>query len=363
MSRFAQRRDQLRKLLKKSGAAALLVTNFTNVTYLTGFTGDDSFLLVTPDTEVLITDFRYTQQLEEECPGLPIEVRSTGTEMADAVAKVVQATKVANLGIEGNSMTVGFCTKLTEKLERTKILSTTGLVEELRMIKDKEEVQEIREAIEFAERAFGVVRASITPEQTEKEIAYELENQIRRFGGSRCSFTPIVGVGPRGALPHATLSDHRIADADFVLIDWGGKGRLYVSDLTRVLVTDKISPKLLRVYEVVLKANLAGIKAIKPGAVMQDVDAAARKVIEDAGFGSKFGHSLGHGIGLQVHEAPRLATKQDGKLRPGMVVTVEPGIYLPGWGGVRIEDDVLVTRTGHEVLTSVPKQLEDCVVN
>jgi len=362
MPRCHQRRDRLRRLLRKTEADAILVTNFTNVTYLTGFTGDSSFLLLTPTDEIVLSDPRYTQQLGEECPGVDVAIRPTGTELIDTVVKVIKAAKIRCLAIEGGSMTVAFCTELTKKLPKAELVSTTNLVEQLREIKDKDEVAEICEAINVAERAFAVVRASLRPERSEKEIAWELENQIRLFGGTRCSFTPIVGVGPRGALPHATLSDHSVAESDFILIDWGAKGRLYVSDLTRVLVTGRISPKVERIYGVVLRAQQAGIAAIKPGAVMKTVDAAARKVIEDAGFGKRFGHGLGHGIGLAVHEGPYLAANKEGKLKAGMVVTVEPGIYLPGWGGVRIEDDVLVTRTGHEVLSSVPKEFGDCVL-
>jgi Xaa-Pro aminopeptidase len=171
-----------------------------------------------------------------------------------------------------------------------------------------------------------------------------------------------MAVGPRAALPHAKPTEQRIGSDDFVLVDWGANGGLYRSDLTRVLVTGKISPKFERVYGVVLQAQLRAIAAIRPGAVAHDVDAVARNVIAKAGFGRRFRHGLGHGVGLQVHEGPRLAVNNLTVLRPGMVVTVEPGIYLPGWGGVRIEDDVLVTRTGYELLTSVSKRLEDIVV-
>ncbi len=362
MARHRQRRDRLRRLVRKTEADAILITDLTNVTYLTGFTGDSSFLLVTPTNEIVLSDPRYTQQLAEECPGVDAAIRPTGTELIDTVVKVIQTAKIRTLAIEGDSMTVAFCAELSEKLPEVDIVSTSNMVEQLREIKDKQEIAEIRQAIDIAERAFGVVRASLRPERTEKEIAYELENQIRLFGGACCSFTPIVGVGPRGALPHATLSDHRVGESAFVLIDWGAKGRLYLSDLTRVLVTGRIPPKLERIYGVVHKAQQAGIAAIRPGAVMKDVDATARKVIEDAGFGKRFGHGLGHGIGLQIHENPRLAANQERELKPGMVVTVEPGVYLPGWGGVRIEDDVLVTRTGHEVLSTIPSDFGDCVL-
>jgi Xaa-Pro aminopeptidase len=171
-----------------------------------------------------------------------------------------------------------------------------------------------------------------------------------------------VAVGPRAALPHATPTDRQIGSSDFVLIDWGADGGLYKSDLTRVLVTGRISPKLERIYRVVLKAQHKAIAGIRPGVAAEDVDRLAREVISQAGFGRYFGHGLGHGLGLDVHEAPRLGAKSRVVLKPGMVVTVEPGIYLPGWGGVRIEDDVLVTRTGHDVLTSVPKELEEAIV-
>ncbi|MCH5377551.1 MAG: Xaa-Pro peptidase family protein [Planctomycetes bacterium] len=362
MPDFERRRDRLRRLMKQAGADSMLVTNFTNVTYLTGFTGDDSYLLVSASGDLMLSDFRYIQQLAEECPGLETSIRKAGTEISEDVGKAVQAGKFRRLAVEAASMTVALHAQLSAKLSGVELIPTTQLVEHLREIKDREEIAAIRDAILMAERAFAVVRASLRPEQTEKEIGYELENQIRRFGGSRCSFTPIVGVGPRGALPHATLSDRRVGESDFVLIDWGARGPLYVSDLTRILVTGKIPPKLEAIYGVVLRAQQAGIAAIRPGAVMQDVDAAARKVIEDAGYGKRFGHSLGHGIGLQVHELPRLAARQERKLKAGMVVTVEPGIYLPGWGGVRIEDDILVTRTGHEVLSNVPREFADCVL-
>lgn len=363
MPRHEQRRDRVRRQFRALGADGMLITNFTNVTYLTGFTGDDSYLLVLPDQDLLLTDPRYTQQLSEECPGLELAVRQPGIDIVTWTERVLESAALRHVAFEGHSLSVATFGKLSSALEQVDWIGTENVVEQLRAIKDAEEVSEIRAAIGFAERALGVVRASLRPEQTEKEIAYELENQIRRFGGSRCSFTPIVGVGPRGALPHATLSDHCIGESDFVLIDWGARGPLYVSDLTRVLVTGKISPKLERIYEVVLRAQAAGIAAIRPGVVLKDVDAAARKVIEDAGFGPRFGHGLGHGIGLEIHEAPRFASNQEGLVKAGMVVTVEPGIYLPGWGGIRIEDDILVTRTGHEVLSDVPKELGACVVN
>jgi Xaa-Pro aminopeptidase len=362
MSRFAARRDKLRKSFRTAGVDALLITNFTNVTYLTGFSGDDSYLLVTGKDEVVISDPRYTTQLEQECPGLDASIRPPGVGMVERVAEIAASAKISKLGIEASSMSVALRDQIAARLPKVELAATHDLVEKLRIIKDKDEVADIRRAIWIAERAFGVLRASLRPERTEKEVADELENQTRLYGGKCCSFPPIVAVGPRAALPHARPTDALIGADGFVLVDWGAFAGHYCSDLTRVLVTGKISPKLERIYRVVLSAQEQAIAAIRPGRTGHDVDQVARSIISKAGFGKQFGHGLGHGIGLEIHEAPRLAAKIDLKLEPGMVVTVEPGIYLPGFGGVRIEDDVLVTKDGGEVLTTVPKQWEDAQV-
>ena len=359
---FQARRDRLRKAFRKAGVDALLVTDFTNVTYLTGFTGDDSYLLVRRDGETVLSDPRYVTQLGEECPGLDLQIRPPGVTMLQAVVRVVRAARIARLGIEGDSMTVGLCDRLVEKLPKAKIVATSGLVEQLRLIKDAEEIERLRLAIWQAEKAFAVMRSTLRPEMTEKEAADELEHQFRLFGAKDAAFPSIVAVGPRGALPHAVPTKKRIGDDDFVLVDWGANEGLYRSDLTRVLVTGRISPKFERIYRIVLEAQIRAIAAVRPGVLAHDVDNVARAFITKAGFGRRFRHGLGHGLGLLVHEEPRLAVKNQTILRPGMVVTVEPGIYLPGWGGIRIEDDILVTRSGHEVLTHAPKRLEDMVV-
>ena len=363
MSRFHQRREKLVRSVRKSGADAILITNFTNVTYLTSFTGDDSYLLAGDGVEIIISDGRYIEQLEDECPGVDLAIRKPGTEIAAKVKTVVRKAGIRRLAVEADSMTLALRDKLAEALPKVELLSTSGLVEQQREIKDRYEIQEIREAVRLAEKAFGVIRAGLCGEQTERQIAHELEHQIRRFGGVGCSFRPIVAVGARAALPHAVPGDQRVGDDPLLLLDWGATARLYMSDLTRVLVTARISPKLERIYGVVLKAQEAAIAAIRPGAVMSEVDAVARNVITEAGYGKQFGHGLGHGFGLEIHEAPRLAANQDRPLKAGMIVTVEPGIYVPKWGGVRIEDDILVTRGGHESLSSLPKTLEECVVD
>jgi Xaa-Pro aminopeptidase len=363
MDRHATRRDRLRKLMKQAGVPTLLVTSFPNVTYLTGFTGDDSYLLVTHDDEIFITDPRYTEQAGDECPELKMCVRKPGVTVTEVVVLACRRAKVGVLGIEGDSMTVSQRDQIAEKLPKVEIRKTSSLVERLRSIKDRGEIAEIREAIGFAESAFRALRATARPEQTEKDFADTLEHEMRRRGAKCASFPPIVAVGPNAALPHARPSTKRFGEAGFFLLDWGASGRLYKSDLTRLVATGRIPPKLERVYRLVLKAQAAAIAAIRPGASCHDVDNAARAIIERAGFGKHFGHGLGHGIGLAVHESPRMARGVKQTLEAGMVVTVEPGVYLSGFGGVRIEDDVLVTRDGHEVLTTLPKEWDDVFVN
>jgi Xaa-Pro aminopeptidase len=362
MSSFSARCRKLQRLIRQAKVDALLVTNFKNVTYLTGFTGDDSYLLVTLDGAKLVTDMRYTTQLEEECPGLPLEVRVPGVTMQSAVSKVIKEARIESLGLEAASATLSLERTLTKAFPKVRVEAAENLVERLRLVKDKDEIAATRLACEQARRAFEVVRAGLTSRMTELDVAAELEYQARRFGAKALSFPPIVAVGPRAALPHATPTRQQLGASDFVLIDWGANSGLYMSDLTRVLVTGRISPKLRKVYGVVLKAQLAAIDAIRPGRTCEQVDRVARRIIHRAGFGKAFGHGLGHGTGLEIHEAPRLAVGQKTKLRAGMIVTVEPGVYFPGWGGVRIEDDVVVTRTGHEVLSDVPKQLDDCTL-
>lgn len=363
---MADRYADRRKKLLQAGrdlADGLLISNVTNVTWLTGFTGDATCLLLTKSRAILITDSRYDTQIDEECPGVEKHIRDRVTSLLKACGEVAAESKVRRLGFEGGSLTFSDHKTLAEHSGGIECVPTTGLVEDLRAIKDASEIGEIRHAARIAERGFAVLRATLQLDQTEREVAHNLEHAMRGFGGKGGSFPIIVAVGPRGALPHARPGDVRISEADFTLVDWGCEGpNGYRSDLTRMVVTGKVSPKFEKLYNLVLKAQLEGIAAVKPGARACDVDAAARKIIEDAGYGPNFGHGLGHGIGLDIHEMPRLRDGLETPLKPGMIVTVEPGVYLPGWGGIRIEDDVLVTKTGHEVLTSVPKRLEDAVL-
>jgi len=358
----ARRRQSIVDTLGGDGPDALLVRSATNVTYLTGFSGDSTSLLLARDRALIVSDSRYTEQIAEECPGLDAAIRPPAQAPLGFLAATIRAFGVRSLGIESDHVTVTEYEALRHELPAVEWRLECNRVESLRAVKDDGEIAAIREAVAIAERAFTAFRALLCPDDREKELHDEMESLVRRAGGKCSSFPPIVAVGARAALPHAPPSDKSIGEGDHVLIDWGASGRFYKSDLTRVLAIRNISPKLQEVYGVVLRAQAAALRALRPGAVAKDVDAEARAVIARAGFGDFFGHGLGHGIGLEVHEAPSLRATSEAVLQPGNVVTVEPGIYLPGWGGVRIEDDVLITPDGYEVLTSAPKELASMVV-
>ncbi len=359
------RRDKLLRVIRQQGLEALLVSGEKNVRWLTGFTGDSSWLLLGSKICLLISDGRYTTQIDEECPGLDVSVRPITTPLVEAAAEVVQSAGVLKLGVEGHLLSIVTLRDLSEQLPDVEFSSVPAAVEELRAIKDAEEIAEIRLAVRLAQRGFEVLKATLTPESTEVQISHDLEHAMRRFGAEGVSFPPIIAADDRAALPHYHPSHRPIGGCSLLLVDWGAEPpSRYKSDLTRVLILSRPSKKLQRVYDVVLKAQLAGIARIRPGVKCSEVDEAAREVIAKAGFGSRFGHGLGHGVGLDIHEQPRFAPNSETLLQPGMVVTVEPGIYLPGWGGVRIEDDILVTREGCEVLSAdVPKDFESALVD
>ena len=360
---YSARRTKLVRSFKTAGIDALVVSGESNVRYLTGFTGDSTWLYISKTTTVLISDSRYDTQIANECPGIDVDIRDARRPMADAASAIVKKAKASRLGFEADHLTVSQYKALAAKLDSAELVSTSGLTEKLREIKDKWELEQIREAIYLAERGIGVVRSSLTPNQTEREIRYLLEASMRDFGATGPGFEPIVGVGPTAALPHAHAGDLKVSESPVLLIDWGAETRSgYRSDLTRVFFTGKITKQMKTVYNTVLQAQQKAIKAIKPGAKCKAVDAIARKVIADAGFAKYFGHGLGHGFGLDIHESTRMSPLSDQTFEPGQVITVEPGIYLPGKFGVRIEDDILVTKTGHEVLTSVPREFEDAIV-
>jgi Xaa-Pro aminopeptidase len=361
------RRRALARQLKGLGLDALLISNPVNVTYLTGFTGEASYLIVGRSRQLLVTDGRFTEQLGDECPGLELHVRPPTKTTLPEVAKVLSDLGLKTLGFESRHVTVAMLETWKGLAKTLEWSSQPGLVEAMRAIKDADEISQIREAIAIAERAYGMFRAMIEPDATERELCDALEMYVRKAGGTTTSFPSIVAAGERSALAHAPPTQKTVHSADWLVVDWGAAGTYYKSDLTRLLITRRSwfrpnktrpnDPKLAKVYTAVLTAQERAIAAIRPGVEAKNVDAAARAALTDAGFEKAFTHGLGHGIGLQVHEAPDLRASSTDVLRPGMVVTVEPGIYLPGWGGVRIEDDVLVTAAGCERLTTLPRDL------
>lgn len=357
---FAKRRNKLRKQIKSLGVSAMLVTNITNVRYLTGFSGSSAYLFISRDNEILMSDTRYQTQLASECPDITVDIRDASTTMLETVSRVAQSSKFSSIAYESHKITKSEFDQLGSCLKNVELVSSTGIVEKLRAIKDKSEIATIRKSIDINQRAFQVIQAQLTPEQTERDIAHNLEHQMRAFGAKGCAFDPIVGVGGRAALPHGVPGMTKVKSAPFLLVDWGTNLEGYASDLTRMIITGRVNAQFRKVYKTVLKAQLAAIEQIRPGVSLKEVDAAARKVITKAGFGEQFGHGTGHSFGLEIHELPYLSPIHEGKLEAGMVVTVEPGIYLPEIVGVRLEDDVLVTKNGHEVLSNLPKELELC---
>jgi Xaa-Pro aminopeptidase len=364
MDPHARRRESLARILPEEGIDAFLVTRAVNVTYLTGFTGDSSVVLLTGDRAVLVSDPRYVGQIADECPAIETHIRTTAQKLPEAVGHVLTKLGCSGVGCESNGLTLADAEAYANGAPGIAWKPLPDRVERLRMIKDETELAEIRDAIGIAERAFTAFRSLVRPDDREKDLADAMDQFVRRCGGIGCSFPPIVAVGERAALPHCPPTAKRVSESELLLVDWGAcNARLYKSDLTRVLRTRRNTPSssgpsLEGVHGVVNAAREAAIRAVRPGAVAKDVDAVARAVIVAAGWGERFNHGLGHGIGLEVHEAPAIRPNSETLIEAGMVFTIEPGVYLPGWGGVRIEDDVLVTADGCEVLTSVPRSLE-----
>jgi len=356
MDYFAHRRESLTRLLESEAVDAFLITNPINVTYLTGFSGDSSYLILSKTRAILVSDARYTEQIGEECPGLEVHIRPHDQSIQKVATDLLDKLGFHRVGFESGQLSVADLETLVGLVPRIAWKPGRDRVESLRLVKDASEVAQIREAITIAEKAFAMFRAMLRPSDSEKDLSDDMEWYVRRAGGRSTSFRTIVAVGERAALPHAPPTSRSVGNAELLLVDWGAVGRFYNCDLTRVFADRRISPKLEQVYGVVLRAQQKALGAIRPGVKARDVDAEARAVIGEAGFGQFFGHGLGHGIGLQIHEAPAIRQNSDAVLQAGMVFTIEPGAYLPGWGGVRIEDDVLVTPDGFEILTHVPKE-------
>jgi len=346
------RGDRLERQLAERELDRMLVTELTNVRYLTGFTGTNGACVCGPGVRLFLTDFRYTERAEDEVEGW--ETVTVTNDWLGGIAEHLQG----RVGFEDDHMSVRLLEKLTGKLpEGAEMVAAGGRVEELRRVKDEGELAAIEEASKLADEVWRWSVERGLSGRTEREVARAAEARIREHGGDP-SFPAIVAAGPNGALPHAEPGEREIGRGELVVFDMGAQLDGYCSDGTRTFATGDPGEEAIAVYEVVREAQQASLDAIEAGVKGEDVDKVAREVIDAAGHGDRFGHGLGHGVGLEVHEAPRLSLRSDDVLAPGEVVTVEPGIYLPGKLGVRIEDLVVVTEDGLRNLSSLPKELQ-----
>ncbi|MGI8904179.1 MAG: M24 family metallopeptidase [Solirubrobacteraceae bacterium] len=353
------RAERLNELLADAGVETMLVTAPVNVRYLTGFTGSNGLALIGGRTRAFVTDFRYLEQAAGEVdPAFERHQSATGAvDLLEAIADAL-GERPLRLGFEAAHVSVREHARLGALLgDGVELVGVENLVERLRAVKEPQEIERIKAATALADAAFLRLIGEGIAGRTEREVAIALELDMRQRGAERPSFETIVASGPHGALPHATPRDVPIAAGELVVIDWGAQLDGYCSDCTRTVAAGDPDASGSEAYELVLRAQLAGLQAVRAGANGREVDAVAREAIESGGHGERFGHGLGHGVGLEVHEGPRLSTRSEAELQTGNVVTVEPGIYVPGAFGVRIEDLVLVTDGGCEILTSVSKRL------
>lgn len=350
------RAGRLIELLGDAGIDVLLVSELSNVRYLTGYTGSNGLALIGPRMRAFATDFRYVEQAAEEVHRSFARLR-TSPDLFEAVSEAV-ADGELRLGFEAAHVSVRQYERLRELLpDRVELVAAGPLVEELRLVKEPDEVELIRAAAELADEAFEGVIAEGLVGRTEREVAMALEWDMRERGAHRPSFETIVAAGVHGALPHAQPREVKIRRGELVVIDWGAELEGYCSDCTRTVAAGEPASDAEEIYDLVLTAQLAGLDDVAAGAGGQAVDETARRIIRERGHGDHFGHGLGHGVGLDVHEAPRLSQRSSDTLRAGSVVTVEPGVYIPGRFGVRIEDLVVVRDGGCDVLSSVTKDL------
>ena len=346
--------ERIRQRLHEESIDALLVTNPYNRRYMANFTGTAGVVFITKEEALFITDFRYVEQATEQAVGYTVvEQRRT---VVEQVADEVVRLGVRTLGFEKDHMTYGEF-EIFEEYVDAMLVPVSGWVEQLRLIKTEDELAILQRAADIADETFEHLCTYIRPGVSELDVANEMERYMRSLGATQSSFDSIVASGVRGALPHGVASDKLIEEGELVTLDFGALYNGYISDITRTVAVGEPSEQMKEVYEIVLAAQKRGVEQIRPGMKASEADQVVRDVIVEKGYGEAFGHSTGHGIGLEVHEMPALSSRNDTVLQCGMTVTVEPGIYLPGIGGVRIEDDIVLTETGNRRLTKSSKEL------
>jgi Xaa-Pro aminopeptidase len=344
---------RVRAGLGDAAVDAVLITNLTNVRYLSGFSGSNGAMLISRDDATFFSDPRYRARAADLVQGAEIVIYKD--HLSDDLTGRLTRAGVHKLGVEAATVTLAQQKSLTEKLAGVELVPVSDLVENIRRIKEPGELELIRRAAQLADRGFTWVTENLTPGMTETQIALELEVTMRKAGAEDVSFEPIVGSGPLSAHIHHTPSARTLEKGDLVLFDFGARVDGYCSDLTRTVVLGPSSDEQRELYDLVLRAQKAGIDAAAPGVRCADVDAAARAVIDDAGMGDEFGHGLGHGLGLDIHEDPAFTRISEDTLQGGEVMTVEPGVYVIGTGGVRIEDCVVIDSSGATLLSEAPK--------
>ena len=355
---YPGRQHRLTRLIQDKRLEGFVLTHLPNIRYLCGFRGSAGVLLVANGMFTLFTDGRYREQAHSEVQGAKVIVPNPRHSVLDAAARALANSSIRTVAVESEHMSMAAEAKLTRSLrQQARIRPTAGLVEQLRILKEPAEVERIRAAVQLASGLFDKTVAAIRPGVPEQVVAAELEYAARMAGADSMSFDTIVAAGPRSALPHGRASMNPIPRHGFVVLDFGVILRDYCSDMTRTVYVGKPSREVRRLYQAVRDAQEAALEAVRPGQIVGQVDRAARSVLRRAGLARYFTHSTGHGVGLEIHEPPRIARGQQEVLKPGMVITIEPGAYVPGYGGVRIEDMVVVTTTSCEVLTPTTKEL------
>jgi Xaa-Pro aminopeptidase len=355
-----QRISSLRRQFTKENLDGIIIRRADHIFYLCGYTGSNGLLVITDKTTFFLTDFRYTEQAKKEVKGAKVHIMTKGDLVACLSEFAPLMKKNLRFGIAAEHLSLAGLNKLATALPDALTVPADSLLAELGWVKDAYEIKQIAKAAQIGDIAFERVLGLVKPGVREREIAAELEYQMKMLGATKPSFDSIVASGYRSAMPHGEASDKKIDKGDFITFDFGAVVNRYVSDMTRTIVVGKATSRQKKIYNIVLKAQKAGVAKVRAGVKASAVDEACRKIITKAGYGKEFGHGTGHGIGVYfdpIHQGPRLAAISEDKLKVNNVITVEPGIYITGWGGVRIEDDVVVTRTGCRVLTKSPKYL------
>ncbi|MED4754839.1 Xaa-Pro peptidase family protein [Brevibacillus choshinensis] len=347
---------KLRKQFAAAGIDGMLVTSGQNRRYLTNFTGTYGVVLISHDQAKLLTDFRYTAQAAEQATDFEIVFLPVKESVYSEVARLAEEMGITKLGFEEDNLTYALHRKYGETA-KTEMVPTTGVIESLRMIKSAEELSKIQTAADIADAAFTHITTYLRPGITELDVSNELEMFMRKQGAAGSAFDIIIASGHRSALPHGVASNKQIESGDMVTMDFGAIYQGYRSDITRTVAVGEPTAQLKEIYDIVLEARNRAVAGIRPGITGKVADAFARDYITEKGYGERFGHGMGHGVGLDIHEEPFMSTRCSAIIQPGMVLTVEPGIYLPDIGGVRIEDDLVVTENGNDVLTHSPRDL------